>query len=173
MSRFVIIDETDMTDAAIEDSSERPKSSKKPLIIGLILALAGGGGGFYATSQGLILAPESKSQVEKTGEPTDAYSDIAFVSLDPLSISLPRGSRYQHLLFRGELEVSPKHKDEVKKLVPRIIDVLNSYLRAVEVADLEDASALTRLRAQMLRRAQIVAGPGYIEDLLIMEFVLN
>ena len=49
----------------------------------------------------------------------------------------------------------------------------NSYLRALELRDLEDPSALTRLRAQMLRRVQVVAGPERVNDLLVMEFVLN
>ena len=57
--------------------------------------------------------------------------------------------------------------------MPPIIDVLNGYLRALEVTDIEDPAALTRLRSQMLRRAQVVAGPERINDLLIMEFVLN
>ncbi len=51
--------------------------------------------------------------------------------------------------------------------------MLNSYLRAVEVRQLEDPSALLRLRAQMLRRVQIVTGEGRVRDLLISEFVLN
>ena len=50
--------------------------------------------------------------------------------------------------------------------MPRILDVLNSYLRAVELADLEDPSAMVRLRAQMLRRVQIVTGEGRVRDLL-------
>ncbi|MGD9294613.1 MAG: flagellar basal body-associated FliL family protein [Roseobacter sp.] len=162
-----------MTDAATEESSDSPKAGKAPLLVGLALAALGGTGGFYAVHQGLILSPESNTQQAEPEKSASAYKDIAFVPLEPLSISLPRASRYQHLRFRGELEVSHAHEAEVQKLVPRIIDVLNSYLRAVEVSDLEDASALTRLRSQMLRRAQIVTGPGRIDDLLIMEFVLN
>ena len=57
--------------------------------------------------------------------------------------------------------------------MPRVIDVLNSYLRALEIGDIADAAALVRLRAQMLRRIQIVTGAGRVNDLLIMEFVLN
>ena len=56
---------------------------------------------------------------------------------------------------------------------PRVVDVLNSYLRALEPSDLEANSILVRLRAQMLRRIQIVTGAGRVNDLLIMEFVLN
>jgi flagellar protein FliL len=57
--------------------------------------------------------------------------------------------------------------------MPRIVDVLNGYLRAVEVREFEDPAALVRLRAQMLRRVQIVTGEGRVRDLLVTEFVLN
>ena len=75
--------------------------------------------------------------------------------------------------FSAQLEVPPDRVIEVEGIKPRIVDVLNGYLRAVETADLEDPAALVRLRAQMLRRVQIVAGEGRVSDLLIMEFVMN
>jgi flagellar FliL protein len=51
--------------------------------------------------------------------------------------------------------------------------VLNGYLRAVDAADLEDPAALVRVRAQMLRRVQLVTGEGRVRDLLVTEFLLN
>jgi len=54
-----------------------------------------------------------------------------------------------------------------------ILDVLNTYLRAVELRDVENPAAMTRLRAQMLRRVNIVTGEGRVNDLLITEFVLK
>ena len=62
---------------------------------------------------------------------------------------------------------------EVVLLKPRILDVMNGYLRAVEVQELADPHALVRLRSQMLRRIQIVTGEGRVRDLLVTEFVLN
>jgi flagellar FliL protein len=57
--------------------------------------------------------------------------------------------------------------------MPRILDVLNSYLRAISFAMSKTPSAMARLRAQMLRRVQIVTGEGRVRDLLVTEFVLN
>ena len=88
-------------------------------------------------------------------------------------ISLPPGSSAKHLRFAGQLEVAPEHAAEVAQLMPRVLDVLNTYLRAVEVKDLEEPAALPRLRAQMLRRIQVVTGEGRVRDLLVTEFVLN
>lgn len=97
---------------------------------------------------------------------------VEFVPVEPLVISLNDG-RGTHLRFRAQLEVKPGRKAAVMHLLPRVVDVLNGYLRAVDLADLQDNAALVRLRAQMLRRVQVVTGGELVTDLLIMEFVLN
>jgi flagellar protein FliL len=146
------------------------KKSKLPMIIGLVLALVLGGGGFYAAFSGIILGT---GDTHATEDEVTALPDIAFVPIDPVVISLGAASQSRHLRFTAQLEVAGPHSAEVTLLMPRILDVLNSYLRAVEVAELEDPSALVRIRAQMLRRIQIVTGEGRVRDLLITEFVLN
>lgn len=156
-----------------EEGTEEPpkKSSKLPLIIGVVLALAGGGGGYFAVSTGMILGAESEEVHAE--EPEDALPDVAFVPVDPITVSMNSRSENHHLRFRAQLEVPAKYESEVQGVLPRVVDVLNGYLRALEAGDLEDQSALTRLRGQMLRRVQIVTGRGRVSDLLIMEFVLN
>lgn len=162
-----------MTDVEAEAPPEAKKSSKMPLIIGIVAALVGGGGGFYAAFSGMILAPESpKPEVEETDLP-GAIPDIAFVEVEPMTISISPAAQGRQLRFRAQLEVPTPYASDVEKLLPRVVDVMNGYLRAVELRDIESAAALTRLRAQLLRRVQIVAGPGRVNDLLIMEFVLN
>lgn len=142
--------------------------SKKPLLIGLVLALALGGGGFFGAQTFLGGGDHGADAAHAAPLP-----DVAFVPLDPLVISLGRESKNRHLRFSAQLEVEKARAAEVEALLPRVLDVLNGYLRAVEVAELEDPSALVRLRAQMLRRIQIVTGEGRVRDLLVMEFVLN
>lgn len=146
------------------------KKSKLPLIFGIVLALALGGAGFYATFSGLILASGDAATTEAE---VAALPDISFVPLDPTVISLGAAADSRHLRFTAQLEVAAAYTADVTLLKPRILDILNSYLRAVDVTDLEDPAALVRLRAQMLRRMQIVTGEGRVRDLLITEFVLN
>ena len=161
-----------MTDASAETAEEVQKPSEMPLILGLVAALLGGGGGFYAAFSGMILAPESEVVAEED-ETEGPLPDVAFVEVDPIIVSLGSPGKGRHLQFRAQLEVPTRHAEDVRLLLPRVIDVLNGYLRALEPADVEAASALTRLRAQMLRRVQIVVGDNRVNDLLIMEFVVN
>ncbi|MGB7240850.1 MAG: flagellar basal body-associated FliL family protein [Sulfitobacter sp.] len=161
-----------MSEPDTEQPQEPPKKSKLPLIIGLLLAVLLGAGGFYATWSGMILGVESDhSTAEEDAQ--HQMPAVAFVDVAPMTVSLSSQGLQQHLRFRASLEVPTDHRENVELLLPRVVDVLNSYLRALELHDLEDRAALTRLRAQMLRRVQIVTGPGMVKDLLVMEFVMN
>ncbi|AJE44825.1 flagellar basal body-associated FliL family protein [Celeribacter indicus] len=159
-----------------EQLDDKPKKkSRLPLIVGLVLMLVLGGGGFFAVYSGLLLAPEVAHEAETMGEaPVMPLPDVAFVPVEPLIVNLVDTSgRGRHLRFQVQLEVPAAHQQEVVAVMPRLVDVLNGYLRAVDVVELENPSALVRLRAQILRRLQIVAGEGRVKDVLIMEFVIN
>jgi len=166
-----------MAEAEAEGEETPKKKSKLPLIIGLVLMLLLGGGAFYAVFSGLILGhseatTEHAAAEEAKDHGAEAGPTVAFVPLDPMVISINDGQA-KHLRFSAQLEVPFADKAEVELLRPRVMDVLNGFLRAVEVKDLQDPAALIRLRAQMLRRVQVVVGEGKVNDLLVIEFVMN
>lgn len=160
---------------AAEPASDSPeKGSAKPLLFGLLAGLLLGGGAFAAIYLGFfdpvaLLGAKNPHAAEEAAP----HGAIGFVPLEPIVVSLPRGSSAKHLRFTGQLEVVPDHAEEVGALMPRILDALNTYLRAVEPGDLEQPAATVWLRAQMLRRIQVVTGEGRVRDLLITEFVLK
>ncbi|MBZ4023652.1 flagellar basal body protein FliL [Rhodobacter sp. TJ_12] len=163
-----------MAEPEAEGEEAPKKKSKLPLIIGLVLMLLLGGGAFYALYSGMILAPppaEGADAHEEVLEP-DPLPEIAFIPLDPMVISLPEGQA-KHLRFTAQLEVPLVYQQEVELVKPRVLDVLNGFLRAVSVKDLENPAAMMRLRAQMLRRVQVVVGQNKVNDLLVIEFVMN
>lgn len=162
-----------MSDTELAIDEEKPrKNSKKGLIVGLLGAILLGGGGFFATYSGMILGSGNDIKNQEITH-SESTKEVMFIELDPMIISLGKFATSRHLRFRAHLEVTPSAYDEVKHLSPRIIDVLNTYLRAIAESELEDSASMNRLRAQMLRRVQIVAGEENVKDLLITEFVLN
>jgi flagellar FliL protein len=161
-----------------DDVADKPrKRSKLPLIVGLVLMLGLGGGGFFAARSGMIPGLGGKGDAQHAAGAEEAevepLPDIAFVPLEPIIISLSGDDGRRHLRFTAQLEVNKAYEAEVQLLVPRVLDMLNGYLRAVDARTLEDAAALVRLRAQIIRRVQLVTGEGRVRDVLLTEFVIN
>mgnify|MGYP006294695849 CR=1 FL=1 len=159
----------------------------------LVIALAGalllGGGSFYAVYSGLValpfgLSPEGGAEGgAASAEGEDAPAPLrpvraaapppGFVALEPLVVSLAEDAGAEHLRITLTLEVDPARLEDVERLRPRILDVLNTFLHAVDARLLAQPRSMVRLRAQMLRRVRLVAPAGAVRDLLIQEFVLN
>ncbi len=161
-----------MAGAGVVGEETGVKRSKLPLLMGILLALVLGAGGFYTTWSGLVLGGDAHTAPDEAGTP-GPMTGIAFVPLETMVISLGPDSGSRHLRFTAQVEVVDSAAADVTLLAPRILDVLNSYLRAIDTAAIEDPSAMAKLRSQMLRRIQIVTGDGRVRDLLITEFVLN
>ncbi|WP_370222889.1 flagellar basal body-associated FliL family protein [Pararhodobacter marinus] len=183
--------------SADTDAQTPEKKSKLPLIIGIVLALLGAGGGFFVTYSGMLdsllggeAGDHAAPSADAHGAPADTGHGAAaaddghggdsgdgsaagYVPLSPIVVTIGQRGETRHLRFLAQLAVAPGAAGAVTNLLPRIVDVLNIYLRALDPFELEEPAALMRLRAQMLRRVQIVAGPGMVNDLLIMEFVIN
>ncbi|NIZ09717.1 flagellar basal body-associated protein FliL [Pseudooceanicola sp. HF7] len=161
----------------LEADEEAPKKkSKLPLILALVVALAGGGGAFFAIYSGMILGGDPAEHAE--GEGSEAHEefvppDVAYVALEGMTISFGPPSQNKHLRFMANLEVPAGQEGNVEAIKPRVMDVLNNYLRALRMEDFEDPGALVRIRAQMLRRIQVITGPQAVLDLLIVEFVVS
>lgn len=164
-----------LTADAETDESRKPKASKKPLIIGLVLAILGATAGFMVTSMGFLPfgGATTEDAVSTPAKDAGVTEDVVFISLEPITISLPPGSDRRLLRLVAQLDVAPENAAAVEAVTPRILDILNTYLRALRIEDFESPTALLRLRTHMLHRVQIVTGQGVVRDLLITEFVIN
>ena len=156
-----------MADAIGSEEDVEPKFSKSGLLVGLVLAVVGGGAGFFMTSSGLLNSSGA------TASPTITEHGFEFVPIDPITVPIGRPSEQRFLRFRAELEVQKGHATSVQAMMPRVVDVLNTYLRSITMADLEDPASMLTLRGQMRRRVDLVVGGDKVNDLLVMEFVVN
>ena len=157
-----------MADDQTEEGDVPKKKGKGGLVIGLVLAMVAGGGAFAFTS-GMIGGGGSKGA--KTS--VTLSDDLAFVPIEPMTVAVGRPSDRRYLRFRAELEVGKTYKEDVEAMMPRVVDVLNTYLQSLDMGDIENPSSLLTLRSQMRRRVDLVVGGNRVHDLLVMEFVVN
>lgn len=159
----------------VEEAPAKP-SPLKILIPATISAVVLGG---VAAGVAFVMSGPKAECVGVSGEMahgekiTKNYDDIAFVNLEPLVISLGPNANSDYLKISITLETFGPQKKKIEHLVPKFRDVLNTYLRAVDEGDIAEPAAMIRLRAQMLRRIQLIAPPDTIENVLITDFVLN
>lgn len=166
-------------DAEIEEPKKK-KGLLMPLLLGVILAAVGGAGGYWAVTQGPFATEESSAALNEVDGEDGADgglgldpANLAFLELETLVISLGEEESNRNLIFSASLEVHPEYLEEVTQLTPRVLDVLNSYLRVIAISELSEPTSLARLRSQMLRRIQVVTGTGRVRDLLVTQFLVN
>jgi len=102
------------------------------------------------------------------------HSDYAtFLVLDPIIVSIQPIGRSKHLKLSLVLETGEEDGEILLEHGYYIKDVLNTFLRSVDADVLEDPAAMTRLRAQILRRIRAIVPGAHVENVLITEFVLT
>ena len=165
-----------MSESPKEESPKEPKKgSKLKMLILAVLILGAGGGAGFASYSGLIdidqILGSGDDHAGADGSAGDQSGE--FVALPELIIPLGSGAKSRFLRAVIHLEVAPGASEKVKILEPRVLDVLNTFLRAVEERDLESTASFARIQAQILRRVQLVAGKDDIRDVLVGEFILH
>lgn len=161
-----------MSEATADAPDEPTKKGGKALIIGIISALLAAGGGFFSTYSGFAQSLAGTESSDATHHDSHATEEVQFVALEPIIISYP-GSPGHQFRISAQLEVPPHEVKEVSHLMPRVLDVLNGFLRALDPTTLSDRAAWYDLRLKMLYRIRMVLGEDRVRDLLITEFVLH
>jgi len=144
------------------------RPARLPILISLLVGLLVGGGSLQ-----LIHSSMLEDYLPWARQGAAGSEQVAFLPMEQMLVSLPPGGRSRHLRLTAQLEVSGGRKAAVERVMPRIQNMMHGYLRAVEPAELEKPSALVLVRAQLLRRIQLITGEGHVNDLLITEFTLG
>lgn len=142
----------------------------------IVPALATGGLVFAVVTFFPASAPQCSGGDDGSGhhaDNIDPYDDVEFVSLEPLVVSLAGGADADYLRISISIETTSKDSKKIAYLTPKLRDVLNGYLRAVDESDLTEPLAMTKLRSQILRRVRVAATPYTIKNVLITDFILN
>lgn len=164
-----------MTTETAEPEAAAPKKRRGGALIALLLAALSGAGVYAAIALGMVTLPSGwvrGPSGDDGARPAALTADSpVFVPVPAVTVTLRLGDDRANLRLSAELEVAPDAASEVEHAMPRILDAMNAYLRAVEPDSLLERSAHVRLRGQLLRRVRIVTGREAVHDLLLTELV--
>ena len=97
--------------------------------------------------------------------------DTGYLELTPLTITLQDDLRV--LKIGITLEILAGEEDYIDPSDPKIRDAFMGYLRALRLEQIEDAAFMAQMRAQLLRRAQLILGQDTVRGILITDFLVR
>jgi flagellar protein FliL len=163
-------EEKEAPDGAEEAAPKKGFLSKKLIVIAAaaLLVVAGGGGGAW-----FFLAGKKPSEEKPTPV---AVKPPAFLDIPEVLVNLSSqtNGRVHYLKAKIVLEVSDqKIAEEIKPVLPRVMDSFQTYLREMRQSDLEGSAGLYRVRDELTRRVNLAVAPSRINAVLFKEIVVQ
>jgi flagellar FliL protein len=161
-----------------EEGSTPPAGGGKKklfIIIGLVLLLViGGAAAAYFTGllQPLIdmIAGDGATENEEGAAQTAIFYDLPELQVNLNTTG--RGSTFLKIRVALELK-KPEDVPIVERLIPKIVDNFQVYLRELRVEDLKGSAGIYRLREELLKRVGAAIAPVKINDLLFKEMLVQ
>jgi flagellar FliL protein len=155
---------------AAEGAVAEPKGKKQLVIIvaAALAVLCGSGGGAYFF---VFKKPHEEKPVAAVVKPP-TFLDLPDVLVNLSGSGTDQRARY--LKAKIVLEVTDqKVADEIKPVMPRVMDSFQTYLRELRTGDLEGSAGLYRMRDELTRRINIAVAPSKINAVLFKEVVVQ
>lgn len=160
--------------APVVDAAEGGKpggGKKKLLLLAIPLLLGGAGAGVWFS--GLL---GGEPAVEAAADPaTRAPRVPVFVEVPDITTNLAApGRRAVFIRMKARLEVNGQtDAAAITAAMPRIIDLFQTYLREMRPEELRGSAGTQRLREELVARANLVAAPARVVDVLFQEIIVQ
>lgn len=146
---------------------------KKKLLLLLAIPLVLGGAGAGVWFSGLLGGEAPAEATAESAAP--APRTPVFVEVPDITTNLSApGRRAVFIRMKARLEVSRQQDAAaVTAAMPRIIDLFQTYLREMRPEELRGSAGTQRLREELVARANLVAAPARVVDVLFQEIIVQ
>lgn len=123
--------------------------------------------------------PDPHAKADAHGAPAAGHGDPGaggvFFKVPDMVVNLnSTGRRPSFLKISVSVEVGREEDlPEIEKVVPRIVDNFQVYLRELRVEDLRGSAGIYRLREELLTRLVVAAQPVQVRDVLFREMLIQ
>lgn len=162
-------------ESATEASEEPVKTSGKRklllLAIPLLLLLVGGGLSFA----GFLPNPLAKEKPADPAAEAERSETPVYVDVPELVANLNTGTKkagYVKMTVRIEV-LGSSDAEKVRAQMPRVLDVIQTYLREMRPDELRGSAGVYRLREELLVRANAAVAPARVHDILFTQMLIQ
>jgi flagellar FliL protein len=127
-----------------------------------------------------VLSPSmTHASEEKHAAKPDAHGAApaeVFFKVPDIVVNLNNTGRSSPSFLKISILIEVAHPEDmpaIEKVMPRIIDNFQVYLRELRLADLRGPSGIDRLREELLLRVGIAARPVQVKDVLFREMLIQ
>lgn len=165
--------EAEVAEAEGEEAAAKAGFLKSLLSRKLILMAAAGVVVLGGAGGGYVFFFANKHHDEKPA--AVSVKPPAFFDMPEVLVNLQSGSgRQSYLKAKIVLEVSDqKIVEEIKPVMPRVMDQFQTYLREVRSSDLEGSAGIYRLRDELTRRVNLAVAPNKVNAVLFKEIIVQ
>jgi flagellar protein FliL len=176
-------------DALAPIGEDAPKKGKFKLILMIlipVILLGGGGAGLYFTGKLDKLLGKEKKEESAEGEHASKDEDgdkekgplpeVSFLKIPDMIVNLnaSEGGQPRYLRLSVQLELAnAADMAAVEKVLPRVVDQFQTYLRELRVQDLRGSKGMYRLQMELLSRVNAAAAPIQVKDVLFQEILIQ
>ena len=174
------IDESELQDSGAEADAEGGKaangkhkllSGKRLVIGGGVLVLVLGGAWYMGMLDGFLGGGEGVAEEEVVHEQVD----MVYFDLPDLLVNLATsGNKPAYLRLVISLEMTDSSAvSKLKRMMPRIIDNFQVYLRELHAEDLSGSAGVYRIKEELLARVNNAVQPLEVSDVLFKELLVQ
>lgn len=151
-----------------------PKGDKRKLILlaaPVVLLLVGAGLWFTGILPHVLGMDKHEGQMAEAAKPVPpAYLDL------PEMVANLNGNlrKPNYIKLDARIEVpNPADVDKVKAALPRVVDLMQTYLREMRPEELRGSAGTYRLREELLVRATAAVAPAKVSDVLFTQMLVQ
>ena len=151
-----------------------PGFLRNKLVLAGVAVLVLAGGGLAAFKMGLLGGHAGEEAVAEAEAKPAAAKPVRYVDLPEMLVNLDSKDRAQYLKVKISLEVSEdKVAEEIKPLMPRVLDPFQSYMRVLRPADLEGSAGFFRLKEELTKRVNVAVSPAKVDAVVFQQIVVQ
>jgi len=172
VAKAAVAVEPENEEEAAPPEPQKSGTQRRLILLAVPVIVAGVGAGLWFT--GVLPRLLGFGHTESKAEAAKPVAPI-YVDLPEMVANLNSNPhRPNYVKLQSRLEVAKQEDVEVvRSAMPRLQDLFQTYLREMRPEELRGSAGTYRLREELIGRANLVAAPAHVTDVLFIQMLIQ